>query len=286
MNKFLEVLKEEVVLQEASDEIPKSIQKILAKLVYKEPFVARMFSRSHTDWIADSSIDTAGVMTRQGRIKFYYNPGFISGLSDAELNFLLQHELYHIFRSHTKRGSAIGATTGRTHYLMNVAEDSLINTDCEKDGGFGGLPMKVIDGAWFVEDRGDKYGSVEKHWQKDKNDAYTGSKQSEAIYKWMLERDKQAQQKQQQQQQNQNQQQQDQEGQGQEGQGEEGQQPPWEPSIGDVVYNKKTGKYGKVTNVANGKAKVEEISEQEAEAAVSQFKQGFKRKKKYGNLLK
>jgi len=281
MHQFLDILKEEV-LHEASDEIPKNIQKILSKLVYKEPFVARLFSRSHTDWIADSSIDTAGVMPKQGRIKFYYNPSFINGLSEGELNFLLQHELYHIFRSHSKRGQGMGATSSRTHYLMNVAADSLINEDCEKDGGFGGLSMKVIEGAWFVDYRSDKYGSVEKHWQKDKNDKFSGSKQTEAIYKWMLERDKEAQQKNQQQQQQQQQNQQQQKGQGQ-GQGQ-GQQPPWEPSVGDVVFNKKTGKYGKVTNIGSNKVKVEEITEEEAGQIAAQ---GFQRKKKtYRNLLK
>ena len=289
MNRFLDSLKYEV-LYEASDEIPKKIQIVLAKLVYKEPFVAQLFGRGHTDWIPDSSIDTAGVRPHQGRIQFYYNPSFIEGLSGPELNFLLQHELYHIFRSHSSRAQAVGAGTERTHKLHNIAADALINGDCEKDGGFGGLAMKVIKGAWFLKGKakGDEHGNVEEHWQKDAKDKYGGSEQSEAIYKWMLERDKQAKEKEQEQGQEG---QEGQQGQGQsQGQGGEGPpQPPWEPSIGDVVFNKKTGKYGKVSNISNGKVKVDEVSEQEATAAISQFKQGFnkavKKKKVYRNLM-
>lgn len=263
MAKFLEVLAEEV-LTEDSAKIPEKIQKLLTKLIYKEPFVSKLYSRSHTDYIADSSISTAGVTTKLGRIKFYYNPSFIDSLSDAEMNFLLQHELYHIFRSHGKRGSGAGATTQRLHYLHNIAADCLINADCIKDGGFGGLPMKVIEGAWFIDNDkvGEKYGSVNDTWGKDENDKYNGALMSEKLYKWMLERDKNAQQKQQQQQGQQGDQEQDDQSQGQ-GQGQ-----PWEPSIGDVVWNKKTKQYGKVTGRSGKNVKVEPISEQEAEAAL------------------
>ena len=273
MRKFLDSLKEEV-LYEDSDEIPKNVQRVLAKLVYKEPFVAQLFGRGHTDWIVDNTSPTAGVMPHQGRIKFFYNSSFMGGLSEAEINFLLQHELYHIFRSHSSRGQGMGATTQGTHRLMNIAADSLINASCKSDGGFGGLPMKVIKGAWFLKSAGKEYGNVEEHWGKDAKDKYTGSEQTESVYKWMLKRDK----------------------------GAGGKQPPpppppgdgdgpppppgppWEPKVGEVVYNEKTKTYGKVTDIHGGKIKVDEISEKEAETAVSGLKLN-KKKKAYRNFL-
>ena len=253
---FIDVLYEEILLEIEGGEVPKSIQKILAKLVYSEPFIARLFSRSHTDWIQDNSISTAGVRPYQGRIQFSYNSSFINGLSPAEINFLLQHELYHIFRKHSERAAAAGATTKRTHRLANIAMDSLINAESEKDGGFGGLPMKVIEGGWFLKEHAGNFNSVEEHWQKDKKDVYNGSPNTEPIYKWMKQRDADAQKKEE-----------PEEGEG-EGEGGEGGPPPpqWEPTVGDIIKNKKTGEYGRVTDLGHGKAKVEKISKEEAYA--------------------
>lgn len=271
---FINLLQEEILTEEDQNAIPQNFQKILSKLVYKEPFVARLFGRSHTDWIKTTAIKTMGVTPKMGRIKFYYNPTWMNQRTDAELNFLLQHEIYHIFRSHGSRGAGVGATTKRLHELHNIAADALINGDCIKDGGFGGLPSKAPEGGWFLDDsQGNDYSSVNAVWgkdgqvkyntkgepisMKDGKDVYTGTMNSENIYKWMLERDKDAQKKIPPQEQ-------------QEGEGEGGgdEQPKWEPSIGDVVFNKKTGKYGKVTGRHGKNVKVEEITEEEAKASL------------------
>lgn len=265
MNSFIKKLIEDLGHDDikSSGPIPDKIQSILTKLVYKEPFISKLFSRLHTDYIADSSMSTAGVMPKLGRIQFYYNPEFINKLSEAELNFLLKHELYHIFRSHSKRGSAAGATTERLHYLANIAMDCLINEDCKNEPGFGGLPTKVIEKAWFIDAPSQQYSSVNDIWGRDENDNYSGEKITENLYKWILERDKEAQQKQQKQQ--------------KQGQGQ-GQQSSWEPSIGDIVYNKKSNQYGKIVNRYGKNVKVEPISETEAKDILS--KSSFINKKK------
>jgi hypothetical protein len=265
---FLEKLAIEILNEDEGEAVPENIQKLLTKLVYKEPFVARLYSRANTVYISDPSVETAGVRPHQGRIEFSYNPTFLKDLTEPELNFLLQHEVYHIFRSHGKRGAAAGATTNRLHYVMNVAQDALINADCEKDGGFGGHPMEVIKGAWFVEKKANM-GSIEETWGAGK-EKYKGNPVAEPLFKWMVDRDKQAQQ------------QQGQQGQGKpqkgkgEGQGGGGQAPPWEPSVGDVVFNKKTNEYGKVTGRSGKNVKIDSITEEEATKIVEA--EGFKRK--------
>jgi hypothetical protein len=302
MEEFLRKIVEEVVIssndylteqEDNEDEggaeetgLPPEIANIVTKLVYKEPFVARMLSRSYTRYFKDSSISTAGVRPWRGKIEFYYNPQFLAQLSEPEVVFLIAHELFHIIRSHNIRGSGAGATTNRLHYLMNVAQDSMINGEIQKRGkGPGGLPMKVIEGAWFLkkgdEPSGGKYGIIEEEWQRDKKDDYKGSKVSEPIYKWMKERDLEAQQKNKKQQQQQSQQSQ----QGQQGQqGQQQGQPQWEAAVGEPVYNEKSNEYGIVTDVQGKKVTVTKVTEQEAlDAAKKLF--GF-RSTKYQSFKK
>jgi Putative metallopeptidase domain len=240
------LLRERVLLEDG-DTPPKIIQELLFKISYVNPFISNLLGSTHTDWYEDTSIDTAGVTVKFGKIHFFYNPEFIESLSEPELVFLLMHEIYHIFKQHTIRGKMTGGDPEK-HTLFNIAADAIINDEVEKDGGPGGRPLKVIPHAWFIKPHGaaGEYGSVEKEFQKDPKDLYNGKDLTEELYKWMLDR----------------------KGNWQPPKPSPGNPPPappWHPKVGEIIYNDKTGEYGKIATISGKKYTVETMTEQEVE---------------------
>jgi len=259
---FLENLKVEL-LNEEQNKMPKKVQKLLAHFVYSEPFVYKLFGRGHTVWIPEPSIQTAGVTIKLGKIYFYYSPKFMDSLSEGELNFLLQHELYHITRSHSGaggRGQRLTKGNKSLHHLANIAMDSIINEDLIADGGFGGRSMKMIEGGWVLNKAPSdvKTSVIEKEFQNDEKDVYKDGRSLEKVYKWMVERRDNQKQKEPEE---------GEEGEGGEGGEGEGGDDSWLPSDGSIVKNRKTGQYGQVKKIgSNGKAEVRVITKDEAKA--------------------
>lgn len=267
---FLTKLTEEILYEAEEDlGVPPKVQKLLTHFVYSEPFAYKFFSEAFTDWISDSSVPTAGVAVRRGRIKFYYNPAFINGLSEGQLNFLLQHELYHILRGHQNRASRLGATNQQDHQIFNIAADSLINEDCFDDGGFGNRSIKFIDGGWTLKKK-DLPGASEVNTLEDQmKEEYTGNRTVEAVYKWSKKKI------------DDYKQQQDEKGENGEGESEDDtgdaeQQKRDMIKPGSVVRNK-NGSFGRVKSVDGDNIEVEEISEEEAKQSIQQ---SFVKKKK------
>ncbi len=92
----------------------------LIRLLWDEPFfsnVLRGIEKIKTD-----RIPTAGVSAQNGDIRFWWNPGFLAGLTAGEVKGLLKHECYHLIFEHT--------TTRKhePHIIWNYATDLAINS--------------------------------------------------------------------------------------------------------------------------------------------------------------
>ena len=71
----------------------------------------------------DPNLTTAGVNVTNKGMNHYYNPKFIDGLTQNQVNFLVLHETFHLLFSHPKR-TRMG---GFDHQLSNIAQDMIIN---------------------------------------------------------------------------------------------------------------------------------------------------------------
>ncbi len=90
-------------------------------LMFNEPFYAGVL-RGITK-TCTKAIPTAGVLCKDGDLKMWYNPGFLTSLEDLQVRGLLKHEAMHLALMHT--------TTRRLepHNVHNWAADLAINSN-------------------------------------------------------------------------------------------------------------------------------------------------------------
>jgi hypothetical protein len=210
----------------------------------------------------DTYVDT---MCVDAKGNLYINPRFASGLlkakevparygnykyeeddpytqaTDGEKQFLgvIAHELMHIFKDHMARGDRFPqiVNMGEPVWLWNIATDIEINDELMYKWGYYLPSMGIItkpDGTYEI--------TVGPNPKKDKIVLPVRNRSPERIHKMLLDSIP--------------------EGPPPPPGGGSGQPKPLGP--GDIVYDKKTGKYGEIVSVKNGKAKIVEITEQEA----------------------
>ncbi len=92
----------------------------LIRLMWDEPFFAAIL-RGITK-IKTEAIPTAGVLAKDGEVRFWWNPRFLAGLESIQVKGLLKHECYHLVFDHT--------TSRRRdpHIVWNYATDLAINS--------------------------------------------------------------------------------------------------------------------------------------------------------------
>jgi len=97
----------------------------IISLYFNEPFYAKIL-RGLTK-VCTQEIPTAGVLAKDGDIKMWYNPGFMSGLTERQVRGLLKHEAMHLALFHT--------TVRRLtpHNVHNWAADLAINCNIPSD---------------------------------------------------------------------------------------------------------------------------------------------------------
>jgi predicted metal-dependent peptidase len=134
----------------------------LIRLMWDEPFFASVLRG--IEKIRTEEIPTAGVLAKDGDIRFWWNPNFLAGLKAIEVKGLIKHECYHLVFEHT--------TTRRhePHIIWNYATDLAINSLIdEAELPEGGLipgkafkPLTAEQIAQMGEKAAERYGMVSK----------------------------------------------------------------------------------------------------------------------------
>jgi predicted metal-dependent peptidase len=97
----------------------------LLNLMWDEPFfssVLRPITKIRTD-----QISTAGVLSKDGTIKMWWNPMFVASLDSKKIKGLLKHECYHLVFDHTT------SRRNEPHILWNYGTDLAINSIIPED---------------------------------------------------------------------------------------------------------------------------------------------------------
>lgn len=104
------------------DDATKRMGKAAAQLLFQQPFYGVCFLNMRR-------VETRRVPTMAvNGVHLFYNPDFVAELSDAELQFVIAHEVLHIALAHIPRKG------GRVHSRWNVACDLAINPELVKAG--------------------------------------------------------------------------------------------------------------------------------------------------------
>ncbi len=130
------------------------IAKYLLHLYWKEPFFHRILQAVHINRTRD--IPTAGVAIRDARIDLWWNPDFLSELTDNQIIGLLQHEAYHLAYGHC-------TSKLKPHIVANWAMDLSINTN---------IPRRDLPpGGWIPGEHFDRPDPADwaEMTQKDKD---------------------------------------------------------------------------------------------------------------------
>jgi len=98
------------------------IEKIIRKLLIKYPLFGSVIN--NLEFVEDYKIETAET---DGEV-IYFNPKFVSKLSEKEQVFLFAHEVCHVALNHIFRGE------GKNGEVWNIATDAVINANLRKDG--------------------------------------------------------------------------------------------------------------------------------------------------------
>lgn len=99
-----------------------NIDDIKRRLLVKYPLFGSIIA--NVKFIEEPLVETAGT----DAVNIYYNPEFISNLTDKEQIFIFAHEVCHIAFNHIYRSE------GKDHELWNIATDAVANAHLKKDG--------------------------------------------------------------------------------------------------------------------------------------------------------
>ena len=126
--------------------------KLMVQFLLDEPFFASIVMNLKK--IKTYSIPTAGVTVKENTLTLYWNPNFVSSLSQKKFFGLMKHECYHLIFQH------VVSRKKDPHTLWNIATDlainSLIDSDYLPEGGLvpgkpfkqehmDGLPEEIIE---------------------------------------------------------------------------------------------------------------------------------------------
>lgn len=105
------------------------INVIKRKMLVKYPLFGSVVA--NLDYVEAPGLGTAGT---DGKT-IYYDPNFMSGLSEEEQTFIMAHEVCHVALDHIFRSE------GKDKELWNTATDAVINAYLQKDG------LKIVEGG-------------------------------------------------------------------------------------------------------------------------------------------
>lgn len=96
---------------------------ILTWMIMDDPFVHEILMILTK--VPTTSVRTMGVLVDNSRLFLLYNPRFVGQLTDAEMRYVLTHEVFHIVLHHC---TLRAPTDPHSHRLYNIAADLAINS--------------------------------------------------------------------------------------------------------------------------------------------------------------
>jgi len=134
--------------------------------------------------INSPQVPTAGVNVTSKGMNFYWNKGFLDGMKQPEVNFLLIHEEFHLLFDHVKR------SVGYDQRMANIAQDMIINQiihdEIMKQQGLGAAGTGVGQ---------DSFLDIPKDHFKNNSalmipKEYKGEAIFEELYEWLINEQK------------------------------------------------------------------------------------------------
>lgn len=272
MEGFLRLLKSEVLtegLQRMGNNKPVALKTILSWMNINEPFIHFILTQKTNWYLSTEADDTAFIgwdPKEHGKLMLGIGPKCINSTKE-QMAFVVAHEFAHFFRGHITNGVSQGKPNAK---IANYAEDAIINDDIMKAGKFAGIPVKTPFPAITLKTQ--NFKGEEQNWlegPKFVNAKYEGPNLSMGVYKWLIENwDKiKENQKKNNPDQGDGDQNQEQDNSSEGGGGSGGDSPPVFPEPGQIIFNKKTGQYGKVVTVHQAGQMVTKVTPMEKAAA-------------------
>lgn len=273
MNGFLKLLKSEMLvegLQRMGNNKPVALKTILSYMNINEPFIHFMLTEKTNWYLSTEQNDTAFIgwdPKENGKLMVGLGPLCING-SKEQIAFVIAHEFAHFFRGHITNGVNQGKPNAK---IANYAEDAIINDDIMRAGKFAGIPVKTPFPAITLKTQ--TFKGEEQNWlegPKFVGEKYSGPALSMGVYKWLIENWDKVKENQKKDKGDGEDQDQEQDGEpGEDGDGGGGGQAPEPvfPKPGSIIYNKKTGQYGKVVTVHQAGQMVTQVIPMEKSAA-------------------
>lgn len=267
MEQFINLLRHEILAEDLkgfkniTSDKPVVVKQLLARLRNHEPYLSFLLE-AKTNWYFDNSgqIPTACVTKDGNKLGLVIGPDCIN-CNISQMAFVIYHELSHFLKGHTNYNINMGKAN---HKVANICEDSIINDEILNGKTWAGITLAVP--FPIVTLHIPKMNGMDMLWLEGPlyaNTKYEGVETSAAVYKWYIDHiDKinENRKKHGGEPQGENQQQQQQQGnKGQQQQQGGGSGQPQFPKAGDIVYNNKTGKYGKVVEYTQEGRKVNKI---------------------------
>ena len=129
------MLTDKPIPKELKDRVEEKLTIATVKMLWKQPFFGTLALRI-TKVAADQWCPTMGV---DGKY-MYYNHAFVDSLTEAELIFVIAHEVLHLVYDHLDRKET------RDHQIYNCAADYVVNDELV-EAGVGKFPTQKVKDA-------------------------------------------------------------------------------------------------------------------------------------------
>ncbi len=263
MSDFLLSLRHELLTENLipmNNNKPPALLNILRQLAKVDRFMYMICTEATNFYLDKSPNGTAAIgwdTSDPGKLALSIGPKCIMG-GEQVIAFVLAHEFAHFFRHHIDEGLFHRYSD---HEAANIVEDSMIDDTVLKQGSFAGIRVKTPFPVFTLHT--ETFGGMKQNCLEAlAGEKYEGPELSKDVYDWYLKNKDKIKQNFK----DQNKDQKKEEGDGDDQQ-QQGKQGPQYPKVGDIVFNKKTGEYGKVTSIDPSGQKVNGVIPMDKAAA-------------------
>lgn len=270
MTDFLLSLRSELLTENLipmNNNKPPALLNILRQLAKVDRFMYMICTEATNYYLNTKPNGTAAIgwdTSDPGKLALMIGPKCISG-GEQVMAFVLAHEFAHFFRHHIDEGLY---THYADHEAANIVEDSMIDDTVLKQGSFAGIRVKTPFPVFTLHT--ETYGGMKQNCLDVlAGEKYEGPELSKNVYEWYLKNKNKIKENFNKENKDQDEDEDEKNQQQQNGKGPQG---PQYPKVGDIVFNKKTGEYGKVTSVDSATQKVNSVIPMDKASAEAEVK--------------